>query len=201
MSHRIALLAAALALGFLSTGCAQARGSHTAPPQCPPTEVFAPGTISQPDSWQWRLSFDPTRTRAFWSHSQGWWPGTRERAEIRSSHRLPGGHWSAPEVVPFSGQYADMDPFVSPLGTALFFSSMRPVDGQARQDMDLWMVRRTPWGWGTPEHLGIELNAEGYDELYPSVDLLGNLYFARVKAPVPTEDVQIWRSQRRRDGS
>src|SRR5690606_41021778 len=70
----------------------------------------------------------------------------------------------------------------------LFFSSMRPVAGEARADMDLWMVRRTPWGWGTPEHLGREVNADGYDELYPSVDLLGNLYFARVKAPVPTED-------------
>lgn len=202
MSHRIALLAAALALTFgLPTGCAHARGTQAPPGQCPATEVFAPGTISLPGSWQWRLGFDPTRTRAFWSHSQGWWPGTRERAEIRSAHRLPGGRWSTPKVVQFSGQHADMDPFVTPLGTAMFFSSMRPVAGEARADMDLWMVRRTPWGWGTPEHLGREVNADGYDELYPSVDLLGNLYFARVKAPVPTEDVQIWRSQRRRDGS
>lgn len=45
------------------------------------------------------------------------------------------------------------------------------------------------------------MNADGYDELYPSVDLLGNLYFARVKAPIPTEDVDIWRAKRRWDGS
>ena len=67
--------------------------------------------------------------------------------------------------------------------------------------MDLWMVRRHLFGWGEPVHLGMEVNAEGYDELYPSVDLWGNLYFARVQAPVPTEDVDIWRSRRRADGS
>lgn len=210
------LLAAALTTA-LAAACAHARGgpsptpspspvpspaspSPHAPP-CPPTEVFAPGTISLPDSWQWRLNFNPLLTEAYWSHSEGWWPGTRERAEIRTSRRLPGGRWSTPAVVPFSGTYADMDPFVTPLGTAMFFSSMRPVDGRPRQDMDLWMVRRTAHGWSEPVHLGDQVNAEGYDELYPSADLLGNLYFARVKAPEPGGDVQIWRSRPRRDGS
>lgn len=196
---RIPLLAGAIAA--VVAACA-----HAAPPAaassggCPPVEVFAPGVISLPGSWQWRLSFTPTRLQAVWSHSQGWWPGTRERAEIRMSHRLPGGGWSTPVVAPFSGQHADMDPFVSPLGTTLFFSSMRPVDGTTRSDMDLWVVHRTWRGWGEPVHLGREVNADGYDELYPSVDLLGNLYFARVKAPIPTEDVDIWRSTRGRDG-
>src|SRR5690606_14858888 len=90
---------------------------------------------------------------------------------------------------------------VSPTGLTLFFSSMRPVDGQPRGDMDLWMVRRTLFGWSDPVHLGREVNADGYDELYPSVDLWGNLYFARVKAPIPTEDVDIWRSKGLWDGS
>ena len=195
------LLAAVLATS-LAAACAHARGGPTSPtPPCPPTAVFAPGTISLPDSWQWRLNFSPLRTQAYWSHSDGWWPGTRERAEIRTSRRLPGGRWSTPTVVPFSGTHADMDPFVTPLGTAMFFSSMRPVHGRPKEDMDLWMVRRTLRGWSQPIHLGNLVNAEGYDELYPSADLLGNLYFARVKAPEPTEDVQIWRSRLRRDGS
>lgn len=131
------LLAAVLATS-LAAACAHARGGPTSPtPPCPPTEVFAPGTISLPDSWQWRLSFSPLRTEAYWSHSDGWWPGTRERAEIRTSRRLPGGRWSTPTVVPFSGTHADMDPFVTPLGTAMFFSSMRPVHGRPKEDMDL----------------------------------------------------------------
>ena len=197
---RIPLLAGTLAIAVAA--CAHAAGAPSSPPRaCPPVEVFAPGVISLEGSWQWRLAFTPTRLQAYWSHSAGWWPGTRERAEIRGSHRLPGGRWSTPRVAPFSGRYADMDPFVTPLGDAMFFSSMRPVDGRPRADMDLWMVRRARNGWGEPVHLGREVNADGYDELYPSVDLLGNLYFARVAAPVPAGDVDIWRSQRRRDGS
>jgi hypothetical protein len=199
------LFAATLAIAL--SACAQAGERPSAAGDaghghgCPPVEVFAPGVISLDGSWQWRLSFTPSRQQVYWSHSEGWWPGTRERATIRTSRRLPGGRWSTPQVVPFSGTHADMDPFVTPLGTMLLFSSMRPVDGVERTDMDLWMVRRTWHGWSAPQHLGREVNADGYDELYPSMDLLGNLYFARVKAPVPTEDVDIWRSARRRDGS
>ena len=165
---------------------------------CPPVEKFAPGVIST-DNWEWRLTFTPTRLRAYWSTSVGWWPGTRERAEIRTSHWLPGG-WTQPVVASFSGLHADMDPFVSPDGLTLYFSSMRPVDGQEKADMDLWMVRRTWSGWGEPVHVA-GASVDGYDELYPSIDVMGNLYFARVKAPVPTEDVDIWRSKRRFDGS
>lgn len=184
-----ACLAACLALT-----AAGASASDT----CPPVEKFAPGVIST-DNWEWRLTFTPSRLRAYWSTSVGWWPGTRERAEIRTSHRMPGG-WTQSVVASFSGLHADMDPFVSPDGLTLYFSSMRPVDGQDKADMDLWMVRRTWWGWGEPVHVA-GASIDGYDELYPSIDYLGNLYFARVKAPIPTEDVDIWRSKRRFDGS
>ena len=167
--------------------------------KCPPVEVFAPDVIST-DLWEWRLSFTPDRRTAYWSTSVGWWPGTRERAEIRTSTRRARDTWSAPVVTAFSGIHADMDPFVSPDGRHLFFSSMRPVDGVEKVDMDLWVMRRYGKRWGDPVHLA-EASVDGEDELYPSIDRQGNLYFARVGAPVPTGDVGIWRSQRRPDGS
>src|SRR5688572_26588510 len=77
---------------------------------------------------------------------------------------------------------------------------MRPVDGAAKNDMDLWKVDRVGNAWGTPVHIPLPSLA-GYDELYPSVDRDGTLYFARVKAPIPTEDVDIFRSRRLSDGS
>ena len=175
-------------------------------PACPAMEKFGAGVISLDDRWEWRLSFTPLRTRLYFAATQGWWPGTREQATILTAHRRLDGSWSTPAPAPFSGVHSDFDPFVSPDGLTLYFSSMRPVQGREKADMDLWMVRRT-WsfpggpGWSEPVHLGPLVNAEGYDELYSSVDLWGNLYFARVKAPVPTEDVEIWRSRRRWDGS
>ena len=37
-------------------------------------------------------------------------------------------------------------------GRQLFFSSIRPVAGTARTDVDLWRVRRTSAGrWGVPD--------------------------------------------------
>lgn len=168
---------------------------------CPNVDKFEPGVVSTDALWEWRLSFDPTRTRAYWATSTDFWPVTREQSVIRTSTRGPGG-WTAPVVASFSGEHADFDPFVSPDGSALYFSSMRPVDGLGKADMDLWVARRTAeGGWGEPEHLGDGPNIDGWDELYPSIDLQGNLYFARVEAPVPFGDVDIWRSRRLPDGT
>src|SRR5262245_27526447 len=57
-----------------------------------------------------------------------------------------GGKWSPPEVAEFSGQYSDFDPFISPDGKKLYFCSNRPVDGQPRQDFDIWAVENMPTG-------------------------------------------------------
>ncbi|MDH5823361.1 sialidase family protein [Luteimonas sp. RD2P54] len=193
------LRTAALAAVVLLAGPAAAQ-SRPDPAVCPSVEPFAPGVVSD-GNWQWRLSFVPDRSRIYWSTSEGWWPGTRERARIMTATPGEDGGWGAPTVAPFSGTHADMDPFVAPDGATLYFSSMRPREGAARNDMDLWMVRRVGDGWSAPLHLGPEVNADGHDELYPSVDRRGNLYFARVAAPTPVGDVDIWRSAPRQDGS
>lgn len=198
--RRIAPIATLTLLLSLSAGTAQAAKPDAQ--ACPEVEKFAPGVVSLDNRWEWRLNFDPSRTRLYFAATAGWWPGTRERATILTARRQPHGRWSMPVPASFSGVHSDFDPFVSPDGRTLYFSSMRPVDGREKADMDLWKVERTrAGGWGDPVHLGPAVNAEGYDELYSSVDRRGNLYFARVKAPVPTEDVEIWRSQRRDDGS
>jgi hypothetical protein len=187
------LLCTALAAAWLPLAAA-------ADTTCPAVQKFAPGTISTPDHWEWRLTFTPAQTRAYWATSVGWWPATRERSEIRTSAYHPQTGWQPAQLASFSGTYADFDPFVSPDGQTLFFSSMRPVNGAAKGDMDLWQVERGPNGWGTPTHIASP-SLDGYDELYPSVDRAGNLYFARVKAPIPTEDVDIFVARRLSDGT
>ena len=186
---------------ILAATCGLLPSLAAAVDSCPPVRKFEPGVISTDDHWEWRLTFTPARNRAYWATSVGWWPGTRERSEIRTSTWQPtAGGWQPATVASFSGQYADFDPFVAPDGKTLYYSSMRPVDGVPNGDMDLWMVRRTATGWGEPVHLSMP-SLDGYDELYPSIDNAGNLYFARVKAPIPTEDVDIFRSRRQADGS
>jgi hypothetical protein len=160
--------------------------------------VFAPGVISDARE-QWRITFTPNGKTAYFASSAFFFPFTR-RATIYTSHLVDGG-WSAPEVASFSGTYSDIDPFLSPDGRRLYFSSIRPVNGVPRGDIDLWMVERTADGWGEPVHLGPEVNSPATDELYPSASVDGTLYFASGPFfPQPGRHFDIFRAERDGDG-
>lgn len=157
-------------------------------------EVFAPGVISD-DRWQWRLTFTPNRKTAYFAASDGFFPQTRQ-ATIFVSHRRRHGSWSAPTVALFSGVHSDIDPFITPNGRRLYFSSNRPVDGTPKSDLDVWFVVRTATGWSEPIHTGPEVNSD-IDELYPSVTAFGTLYIASGPlAPTPDADWDIYRAKR-----
>jgi Tol biopolymer transport system component len=167
-------------------------------------EIFAPGVISD-NREQWRITFTPDGKTAYFATSSQFFPFTR-RATIYVSH-YSRGEWSTPEVTPFSGTHSDIDPFLSPNGQRLYFSSIRPLDGSNipvnpwTQDIDLWMVERTPHGWSEPIHLGREVNRPGTDEIYPSVSADGTLYFASGPLfPQAGRHFDIYRAERSGDG-
>lgn len=86
------------------------------------------------------------------------------------------GQWTVPGIAPFSGQYSDSSPFVSPAGDKLYFSSRRPQTGTKPLDQsDLWYVSIEDGKFGTPVCL-TAVNSEK-SEYSPSVDAQGNLYF------------------------
>ena len=136
--------------------------------------IFADGVISNGNE-QWRISFTRDGSVAYFAESAEFFPASRRATIYRSE--LRGGVWTVPVVASFSGEYSDIDPFISPDGKRLYFSSIRPVNGQVRGDIDLWMVERRGDDWGEPVHLGPEVNTEA-DELYPSASADGTLYFA-----------------------
>jgi Tol biopolymer transport system component len=91
------------------------------------------------------------------------------------------GKWTPPEVAEFSGQYSDFDPIISPDGNKLYFCSNRPVDGQPRQDFDIWVVDKMESGkWSAPNHLPAPVNTKA-QEFYPSVTTAGTLYFSSTR--------------------
>jgi Tol biopolymer transport system component len=170
-----------------------AQAGHDRPePACAPVTIFGEGVISRPgDHWESRLALSPDRRVALWTVGN---PGT----VILMAERRGDG-WGEPKVVPFSGVYEDNDPAFSPDGRTLYFTSKRPLvaGGPPRATFDLWMVRYGGWrGWGAPEHLGAGPNSDA-DELYPSIDRLGNLYFGSNRDGAQWD---VWRSARRRDG-
>jgi hypothetical protein len=201
--------ARAAAAAALAAACGAGRGA--APPDGPPpaaAEPFAPGVISDARE-QWRLTFTPDGREAYFAASDGFFPRTR-RATIYVARRAGGG-WTAPEVAPFSGRHSDIDPHVAPDGRRLYFASIRPApDGSpngsadgapGRGDVDLWVVERAAGGgWGEPARLGPEVNGPA-DELYPSADADGTLYFASgPPAPAPGLHFDVYRARRRGAG-
>ena len=160
-------------------------------------ELFAPGVISDAQE-EWRITFTPDGHTAYFARSAGFFPVTRQ-ATIYETH-LVKGEWTTPTMAPFSGVYSDIDPFIAPNGQRLYFSSIRPVNGVTRGDVDIWMVERTRDGWGEPVRLGPEINTLD-DELYPSATANGTLYFAGGPLfPQPGRHFDIYSAERAGDG-
>jgi Tol biopolymer transport system component len=91
---------------------------------------------------------------------------------------LVDGHWTAPEVAPFSGQYLDIEPAISPDGSKFFFASNRPRPGTdaLTADPDIWVMDRSGDGWSAPRNLGPPINTDR-PEYFPSITADGTIYF------------------------
>jgi Tol biopolymer transport system component len=103
------------------------------------------------------------------------------------------GTWTKPKIASFSGNYPDLEPAFSPNGKKLYFVSKRPLNGESKDDFDIWMTEKVNGIWSEPKHLGNEVNTK-MDEFYPSVAANGNLYFtASYNEPVSKEDIFLAR--------
>lgn len=87
------------------------------------------------------------------------------------------GQWQAPEVLPFSGEFAEGDPYYSSDYSTLYYISKRPVNkgGAPSEFFNLWYVKRTSDGWEEPVYMQ-SLSSDKHD-LYPSLTDDGRLVF------------------------
>ncbi|MCP5108170.1 MAG: hypothetical protein GY950_32585, partial [bacterium] len=86
--------------------------------------------------------------------------------------------WTKPRAAPFSGDYSEVDMFITHDGKQLFFISKRPLkkNGPPSRGYQVWMMKRRDRGWGEPEYLGPQVNP-GPRQLYPTVTTDGTIYF------------------------
>lgn len=139
--------------------CAPAQADDETPPIDPRAEpeVVAPGVIST-DRNQTFPSVDPV-TGALWFSE---YEDSFDDQTILVSHSDE-GVWSQPVVAPFSGTWGDRAPRFSPDGVALYFTSNRPMPGEAEPgDMNLWVTGRLSDGWSEPRPVP-GINADGPD--------------------------------------
>lgn len=90
------------------------------------------------------------------------------------------GKWTEATLVPFSGQFKDLEPFLSLDGLQLYFASNRPLlaTETKTKDFDIWLVERKTITdkWSEPRNLGKPINTE-HNEFYLSIANSKNMYF------------------------
>lgn len=177
-------IASALLLFFIVPGCTTQTASSSIkgpylgqePPGTSP-EIFAPGIITTEYHEHSSPMFSPDGSEVYWSVFYNFW-GPQVIVFMRNEDN----RWTEPQVAPFSGQFSDGNPCLSPDGQKLFFESRRPVhEGDPYTgETDLWVVERDGETWGEPKNLGSKINS-GTWERGPSISENGNLYFCSMR--------------------
>lgn len=140
-------------------------------------EIFDEGNITTDSEYELCTSFTPDGKQVYFCKTKRYEgsPFTIYYADL-----LEDGKWSEPKLVLFSGRYSDVDPFVAPDGSKLYFVSQRPDTADnviPKHDFDIWVVDLLEDGWGEPQKLGQIINNKS-NQFYPTVSRRGTLYFS-----------------------
>jgi hypothetical protein len=142
-------------------------------------EVFAPGIVSK-DGVQSKLLVSPDGNEIIYKNviSTGSNPAVRKTSFVSIGRE--NGQWGLPAEIPFSVDYMNDEPALSPDGQKMYFVSNRPKDGSnAPQRMpDIWFSEKNPNGWDTPKNIGAPVNTDGV-EVQPFFSSDNKLYFGR----------------------
>ena len=116
---------------------------------------------------------------------------SRSSAIVELRRGAPAWSWTLVGTAPFSGRWRDLEEVLTPDDRAMIFASNRPLPGNAKAldafyggqyhanaGGNLWIVRRSAAGWGTPSPLpsGVNVNTSVFS---PAIAGDGTLYFMR----------------------
>lgn len=149
--------------------------------------IFAPDIISvgDVDHHIGKLVFSPDGNECYYTV----WGKKFSSAKIYYTKR-EGNNWSYPVEASFSvGNYVNGGSFSND-GDTLFFNRRRPGEKKPK----IWMVQRTPHGWGEPKELSPPINS---DSLYWDFDYSetndGTAYFCSSRPG--GQGIDIWRTK------
>jgi len=148
------------------------------PPGATP-EIFAPGIVSKEGN-QGELNISPDLNEIiYWERK----PPDNLNTFIRIVRDMD--QWKAPEILPFSRDYINNEPSLSPDGKKLFFVSNRPkkINGAPERTSDIWFVEKVAGKWGDPVNLGAPINSDGV-EVQPFMSAEPCFYFCKPPAEI-----------------
>ncbi len=117
-------------------------------------EMFGPGIVSMPKSWEAAVSFSPDGKELYFSRRE-----TLDGGENRIFFMdLKDGVWTKPALAPFARDVVEYEAFVAPDGRRVFFHSDRPKPPGEGAPGTIWYSERGPGGWGEPRYLTTRIN-------------------------------------------
>ena len=156
------------------------------PPGITP-EIFAPGIVSTEKN-EVNSVFSADGTEFYFSIFR---PG---KGYVIMVMREEDDGWTKPQVASFSGNYSEVDMFITHDGKQFYFISKRPLreNGPRSSGYQIWVMEREKQGWGEPRSLGPSINS-GARQLYPTLTRNGTIYFGTNREGFGGAD--IFRSQ------
>ena len=140
------------------------------PPSLDP-EIFAPDLISLKTESEFGSVFNEDGTAFFYGVDKD------GSTEIRFSELLK-NKWTKPKTILSHENYGFNDPFLSPDENRLYFISKKALDSErAKEDHDIWYVKREGEGWSKPINAGANINSNK-EEYYISFTQNGTMYFS-----------------------
>ena len=148
------------------------------PPGMTP-EIFAPGIVSK-EGDQSEMNISPDLNEIiYWERI----PRNNSMSIVRIVSEKD--QWKNPEILPFSSEYMNNEPSLSPDGKKLFFVSNRPLQkkGEAAKTPDIWYVERVEGNWGDPINMGAPINTDSI-EVQPFMSAETCFYFCKLPAAI-----------------
>lgn len=176
--HFCCLLLTTISLYLQPAGFPKLAGPHLGqkPPGMTP-EVFAPGVVSK-DGVQMKLTMTADGSEILYTERD---PATNAASFI--IRRRAGNSWGEPLVLPYSREYMDIEPSLSPDGMKILFVSNRPASGAGEPGKipDVWLAEKTADQWGRPVRLGppVFTDDPADIEAHPAFLPDGGIYFMR----------------------
>jgi hypothetical protein len=168
------LLIPAIGAGPAFSGSAAARPPYDPGKRVMRPQLFAEGVIST-DADEAGGVFSPDGQDFYFTIFAPY--TTAPRFGMICVSHFRGGRWQKPETVSFSGRYMDFAPRLSPDGSKLFFTSVRPAAGRQAPRYRIWMSERAGDIWLEPKPLPDPVNQETSHNLDAMVTAEGDLYF------------------------
>lgn len=143
------------------------------PPDKTP-KIFAKGTISKEDEFEFGAVFSNDRTEFYYSVE------ILGKTETRMM-KFENGKWTPSVKILSHELYSFNDPFLTPDNKKLFFISNRPISGTGhKKDYDIWFIERKGEAWSEPKNAGENINSDN-NEYYISFTKSGTMYFSSNK--------------------